>query len=157
MPAGKTYERYPGHNFHYSIGLVIGFPCPCWPCKPGHCAAAPGRWKAAEICSSASPFLLILKHDEFLLLFKQHDESSGTAGTWIWSSWGVEAEVSEEHWWTTCWFRMGALCHKGAIPKWVDPRPCSPRANYTALINFALCWVFFEPAQRNCVRMEDNC
>lgn len=38
-----------------------------------------------------------LKRDEFLLLFKQHDESSGTAGTWIWSSWGVEAEVSEEH------------------------------------------------------------
>lgn len=50
MPAGKkTYERYPGHNFHYSVGLVIAFPCPCWPCKLWHRAAAPGRWEEAEI------------------------------------------------------------------------------------------------------------
>lgn len=75
----------------------LDFPVPVGPASQGTVQQHQVRWKAAEICSSVSPFLLILKHDEFLLLFKQCDESSGTAGTWIWSSWGVEAEVSEEH------------------------------------------------------------
>lgn len=38
-----------------------------------------------------------LKHNELPLLFKQCDESSGIAGTWIWSSWGDDTEVSVEH------------------------------------------------------------
>lgn len=97
MTAGKTYERYPGHNFHYSVGLALGFPVPA---GPASCGTVQLPQVGGKQMKSGLQLLLsstLLKHNEFLLLFEQCGESSGIASTWISSSWGDEAEVSVKH------------------------------------------------------------
>lgn len=69
------------------------------PVGPASCASVQLHEVGVKQLKSGLQLLLsftFLNHNEFLLLFKQCDESSGIAGTWIWSSLGDEAEVSVE-------------------------------------------------------------
>lgn len=89
MPAGKTYEGYPGHYFHYSVCLALDFPAPVGPASCGsvqlHKVGVKKLKPDLQILLSST----FLKHNDFLLLFGQCAEGSGIAGTWIWSSWGM--------------------------------------------------------------------